>query len=173
MHCPFCKHDDTRVTDSRLAAGGRAIRRRRECLACKARFTTIETAEFLLPRVVKQDGSRVPFSEEKLRAGMLKALEKRPVETEAVDAEIARLIERLRLAEEREISSRLIGEWVMTALARLDSVAYVRFASVYHRFEDLDAFRREIERLEGGDRSGACRPAAGSSASAKTGHKPG
>ncbi|MDN5864557.1 MAG: transcriptional regulator NrdR [Gammaproteobacteria bacterium] len=150
MHCPFCKHEETRVVDSRLAAGGSEIRRRRECLACKARFSTIESGDFILPRVVKQDGSRVPFDEEKLRAGILKALEKRPVPTEAVDAEVARLIEKLRLAEEREIASSVIGEWVMAALARLDPVAYVRFASVYQRFEDLDAFRREIERLEGG-----------------------
>jgi transcriptional repressor NrdR len=154
MHCPFCKHEDTRVTDSRLAAGGSEIRRRRECLACKARFTTIEKGEFALPRVVKQDGSRVPFDEAKLRSGLLKALEKRPVATETIEAEVAGLLEKLRLAEEREIPSSRIGEWVMAALARLDTVAYVRFASVYQRFEDLDAFRREIERLEGG-RAGA------------------
>jgi transcriptional repressor NrdR len=149
MHCPFCKHEETRVTDSRLAAGGSEVRRRRECLACKARFSTLETGDFTLPRVVKQDGSRVPFDEAKLRAGVLKALEKRAVPTETVEAAIARLIERLRLADAREVSSRLIGEWVMTALVQLDPVAYVRFASVYHRFEDLDAFRREIARLEG------------------------
>lgn len=150
MHCPFCKHEETRVIDSRLASGGSEIRRRRECLACRARFNTIETGDFALPRVVKQDGSRVPFDEAKLRAGILKALEKRPVPTETVETEIAGLIENLRLAGEREVASRVIGEGVMAALARLDSVAYVRFASVYQRFEDVDAFRREIERLEGG-----------------------
>lgn len=148
MHCPFCKHEDTRVIDSREAAGGSVTRRRRECQACRARFSTIESGDFMLPRVVKQDGSRVPFDEAKLRSGILKALEKRPVETETVEAEVAGLLDKLRLAEHREVASSRIGEWVMAALARLDPVAYVRFASVYQRFEDLDAFRREIERLE-------------------------
>ncbi|HEX5314997.1 MAG TPA: transcriptional regulator NrdR [Gammaproteobacteria bacterium] len=148
MHCPFCGHEDTRVADSRLAAGGRQIRRRRVCLKCRARFTTQETPEFTLPRVVKRDGSRVPFDEEKLRVGVLKALEKRPVATETVDAMLANIVERLRLSGEREMTSGAIGEMVMTALFDLDQVAYVRFASVYRSFQDVEAFRREIDQLE-------------------------
>ena len=148
MHCPFCGHDQTRVVDSRLASEGRQIRRRRECLSCGVRFSTLETAEFALPRVVKRDGTRMPFDEAKLRAGILKALEKRPVATDAIDTLIADLVQRLRLWGEREISSDQIGAWVMTALSGLDQVAYVRFASVYHSFEDVEAFRRQIEQLE-------------------------
>ncbi|MGH8225753.1 MAG: transcriptional regulator NrdR [Gammaproteobacteria bacterium] len=148
MHCPFCGHEDTRVADSRLAAGGRQIRRRRVCLACEARFTTQEAPEFVLPRVVKRDGSRVPFDEEKLHFGILKALEKRPVSTETVDAMVGRLVEQLRLSEAREVASGVIGEMVMAALFDLDQVAYVRFASVYRSFQDVEAFRREIDQLE-------------------------
>lgn len=148
--------------DSRLAAGGRQVRRRRECLACRVRFTTQEGAELALPRVVKRDGTRVPFDETKLRAGMLKALEKRPVPTETVDALVASLVERLRLSGEREVSSGAIGELVMAVLSELDQVAYVRFASVYRSFQDVDAFRREIERLERKRRRGPRRePPAG------------
>ncbi len=148
MHCPFCNHDQTRVVDSRLANAGRQIRRRRECLACKVRFSTLESAEFALPRVVKRDGARMPFEEQKLRAGILKALEKRPVATDAIDSLMADLVQRLRLWGEREIASDQIGAWVMTALSELDQVAYVRFASVYHSFQDVEAFRRQIEQLE-------------------------
>lgn len=148
MHCPFCGHPETRVVDSRLAAGGRQIRRRRECLSCQARFSTQEAAELTLPRVAKRDGSRMPFDANKLRAGILKALEKRPVDTETVDALVGNLVERLRLSGEREITSQQIGEMVMNALSELDQVAYVRFASVYRSFQDVDAFRREIENLE-------------------------
>lgn len=148
MHCPFCGHAETRVVDSRLAAGGRQIRRRRECLACRVRFSTQEKAQLALPRVAKRDGTRMPFDEAKLRAGILKALEKRPVATETVDRFVGELVERLRLSGEREISSQQIGELVMAALSELDQVAYVRFASVYRSFQDVDAFRREIEHLE-------------------------
>lgn len=148
MHCPFCGHDQTRVVDSRLANEGRQIRRRRECLSCEVRFSTLETAEFALPRVVKRDGTRMPFDEGKLRAGLLKALEKRPVATEEIDSVVADIVQRLRLSGEREISSDKIGAWVMEALSRLDQVAYVRFASVYHSFQDVEAFRRQIEQLE-------------------------
>lgn len=148
MHCPFCGHDQTRVVDSRLANEGRQIRRRRECLACGVRFSTLETAEFALPRVVKRDGTRMPFDEDKLRAGLLKALEKRPVATEAIDTVVADIVQRLRLSGEREIASDKIGAWVMEALSKLDQVAYVRFASVYHSFQDVEAFRRQIEQLE-------------------------
>ncbi len=148
MHCPFCGHDQTRVVDSRLANEGRQIRRRRECLSCEVRFSTLETAEFALPRVVKRDGTRMPFDEEKVRAGLLKALEKRPVATSEIDSVVADIVQRLRLSGEREISSDKIGAWVMEALSRLDQVAYVRFASVYHSFQDVEAFRRQIEQLE-------------------------
>jgi transcriptional repressor NrdR len=148
MHCPFCGHEQTRVVDSRLANEGRQIRRRRECLACEVRFSTLETAEFALPRVVKRDGTRMPFEEQKLRAGILKALEKRPVATDAIDSMVTDLVQRLRLSGEREIASDRIGAWVMTALSALDPVAYVRFASVYHSFQDVEAFRRQIEQLE-------------------------
>ncbi|MGH8127927.1 MAG: transcriptional regulator NrdR [Gammaproteobacteria bacterium] len=148
MFCPFCGHDQTRVVDSRLATEGRQIRRRRECLSCEVRFSTLETAEFALPRVVKRDGTRMPFDEAKLRSGILKALEKRPVATDAIDSLITDLVQRLRLSGEREISSDQIGAWVMTALSGLDQVAYVRFASVYHSFQDVEAFRRQIEQLE-------------------------
>jgi transcriptional repressor NrdR len=147
MHCPFCDHEDTKVIDSRLAGEGHQIRRRRECQACGERFTTFETAELVMPRVVKSDSTREPFDEDKVRGGMMKALEKRPVSSEAVDASIARLCHRLRSLGEREVPARLVGELVMEELRHLDEVAYVRFASVYRSFQDVDAFRDEIERL--------------------------
>src|SRR6185437_10433328 len=147
MRCPFCNHDDTKVTDSRLAAEGGQVRRRRECLSCGERFTTFETAELLMPRVIKGDGSREPFDERKLKGGMLKALEKRPVSLDAVEQATARIGRRLRSLGEREVPSRSIGELVMEELRHLDEVAYVRFASVYRSFQDVEAFREEIERL--------------------------
>jgi transcriptional repressor NrdR len=147
MYCPFCGHEETKVTDSRLAAEGQQIRRRRECLRCGERFTTFETAELIMPRVVKSDGSREPFDENKLRAGMIKALEKRPVGSEAVEAAVSRIGHRLRVMGERELPARTVGELVMDELRHLDEVAYVRFASVYRSFQDVDAFREEIERL--------------------------
>ena len=147
MHCPFCGHTETKVIDSRLAGEGRQIRRRRECLACTERFTTFESAELLLPMVVKSDRSREPFDEEKLRAGMQRALEKRPVGRELVDDAIARICHKLRSLGEREIASRAVGEMVMEELRHLDEVAYVRFASVYRSFQDIEAFRTEIDQL--------------------------
>ena len=147
MHCPFCGHEETKVTDSRLAGGGAQIRRRRECLSCGERFTTFESAELVMPQVVKSDQSRVPFDEAKLRAGMTKALEKRPVNPEAVDAAVARIEHKLRAMGEREVTSMEIGELVMEELHHLDEVAYVRFASVYRSFQDLDAFRHAIEHV--------------------------
>lgn len=149
MRCPFCAEPDTRVIDSRLAEDGERVRRRRECAACEERFTTYEAAELSLPRVIKSDGRREPFVEDKLRAGMLRALEKRPVALEDVEASIAEIKRYLRGLGEREVRSRLLGDRVMAALRRLDAVAYVRFASVYRRFEDVQAFVAEIERLEG------------------------
>jgi transcriptional repressor NrdR len=147
MHCPFCGHTETKVIDSRLAGEGRQIRRRRECLACTERFTTFEAAELLLPIVVKGDRSREPFDEKKMLAGMQKALEKRPVSREAIEAAAAQICHKLRSLGEREIASRKIGEMVMEELRHLDEVGYVRFASVYRSFQDLDAFRTEIDQL--------------------------
>ena len=148
MHCPFCTHSDTRVIDSRLLGEGDQIRRRRECMECKARFTTYETAELSLPRVTKSDGRRETFSDEKLRRGVVKAREKRPVAMERVEAALDRIRRRVREGGDREIDSRRIGELVMEELRALDQVAYVRFASVYRSFEDVRAFLEEIERLE-------------------------
>ncbi|MGB1881958.1 MAG: transcriptional regulator NrdR [Gammaproteobacteria bacterium] len=148
MHCPFCSHDDTRVVDSRLLGDGDQIRRRRECQSCKARFTTYETAELSLPRIIKNDGRRETFNDEKLRTGILKALEKRPVATDRVEQAVNEVKRRVRESGEREVDSVRVGEWVMDVLRRLDQVAYVRFASVYRSFEDVRAFLEEIERLE-------------------------
>ncbi|SDL01716.1 transcriptional repressor NrdR [Franzmannia pantelleriensis] len=147
MHCPFCGTHDTKVTDSRLVAEGDQVRRRRQCAACGERFTTYETAELVMPRVVKADGSRETFDERKLRAGMLRALEKRPVSAESIEAAVERIRQRLRARGEREVAALDVGEEVMQALKRLDQVAYIRFASVYRRFQDLDEFRAEIDRL--------------------------
>jgi transcriptional repressor NrdR len=147
MHCPFCGHEETTVKDSRLAGGGAQIRRRRECLSCGERFTTFETAELVMPLVVKSDHSRVPFDEAKLRAGMERALQKRPVSREAVDAAVSRICHKLRGMGEREVAARTVGELVMEELHQLDEVAYVRFASVYRSFQDVDAFRQEIEQM--------------------------
>lgn len=148
MYCPFCRAQDTKVIDSRLASDGMQVRRRRECLACEERFTTFESAELVMPRIIKSNGAREPFNEKKLSAGILRALEKRPVESESIDAAISRIQHRLRASGERELQSRLLGDWVMHELRALDQVAYVRFASVYRSFEDVQAFQEEIERLE-------------------------
>lgn len=148
MYCPFCGKQETKVIDSRLAGEGAQVRRRRECLACGERFTTFEFAELVMPRIIKGNGAREPFDEKKLVAGMMRALEKRPVDSDSVSAAISRLQHRLRASGEREIPSRMLGDWVMNELRQLDQVAYVRFASVYRSFEDVNAFREEIERLE-------------------------
>lgn len=147
MHCPFCGHDDTKVIDSRLVAEGGQVRRRRECLSCAERFTTYESAELLMPKVIKQNGQRAPFDEDKLRAGMLRALEKRAVSVEKTEAAISEIKRLLQARGEREVKSLDIGELVMEQLKKLDHVAYVRFASVYRSFQDLDEFRAEIDRL--------------------------
>lgn len=148
MRCPFCGADDTKVIDSRLANEGAEVRRRRQCVTCGERFTSYESAELAMPRLIKRDGSRVAFDEEKLRAGMMRALEKRPVSSERIEAAIRHIKQRLRAGGEREIASRTLGEWVMDELHALDEVAYVRFASVYRSFQDAEAFRDEIERLK-------------------------
>jgi len=147
MHCPFCGHEETKVNDSRLAAEGAQIRRRRECLQCGERFTTFETAELVMPLVVKSDQRRVPFDENKLRGGLAKALEKRPVSRESLEEAVEHITRKLRSLGEREVTSRQIGEVVMEELHRLDEVAYVRYASVYRHFQDVEAFREEIERM--------------------------
>ena len=148
MRCPFCADKDTRVVDSRLSGEGDEVRRRRQCSACNERFTTYEKVELALPRVVKRDGTRVPFDEERMRAGMLRALEKRPVDSELVEQAIGRIKRALMARGEREVHTGDIGEQVMAALGELDQVAYVRFASVYRSFQDVAAFREEVERLE-------------------------
>ncbi|MEL0083793.1 MAG: transcriptional regulator NrdR [Gammaproteobacteria bacterium] len=147
MRCPFCHQDDTRVIDSRLFGEGDRVRRRRQCGGCNSRFTTYEQAELAMPGLVKSDGSRDVFNEAKLRAGIDRALEKRPVSSDQRDELLARLVSRLQTHEERECPTSLLGQWVMDELRKIDEVAYVRFASVYRRFEDVDAFRDEIDKL--------------------------
>ncbi|MEE2782315.1 MAG: transcriptional regulator NrdR [Pseudomonadota bacterium] len=148
MHCPFCSQDDTKVIDSRLVADGDAVRRRRECQACGERFTTFETAELVMPRVIKRDGTREPFDEEKLKFGLTKALEKRPVSVDQIEAALTHIKHRLRETGERELPSLQVGEEVMTELRNLDAVAYVRFASVYRDFQDVSQFTEEIQKLK-------------------------
>lgn len=147
MHCPFCNAIETKVIDSRLVSDGSQVRRRRECLQCTERFTTYETAELLMPKIIKRDGARKPFDEESLRNGMMRALEKRPVSVDEFEAGIGRIKQRLRASGEREISSQILGEWVMEELHNLDQIAFVRFASVYRRFEDVSQFSQEIDKL--------------------------
>ncbi len=148
MHCPFCNQADTKVIDSRLVADGSQVRRRRECQSCRERFTTFEGAELVMPRVIKQDGTREPFDEQKLRNGFQRALEKRPVSVENIESAISSVKHYLQTLGEREVKSLVIGEKVMELLRGLDTVAYVRFASVYRSFKDLSEFREEIDRLE-------------------------
>ena len=148
MRCPFCLSDDTRVIDSRIADEGDAVRRRRECIQCEERFTTLERASLKMPYVVKSDGKREAFEEEKLRRGILRAMEKRPVEANSIEAAIQHIHHRLLTSGEREIDSQMLGEWVMHELGDLDQVAYVRFASVYRSFQDVDEFSEEVKRLQ-------------------------
>lgn len=148
MRCPFCDADDTKVIDSRLANQGYEVRRRRECLTCSERFTSFESAELVMPKLVKNDGRREPFNEDKLRAGITRALEKRPVSSDDIESAVGRIKKYLRSTGDREVSAEDVGHLVMDELRDLDHVAYVRFASVYRSFEDVNAFREEIERLE-------------------------
>ncbi len=148
MHCPFCGATDTKVIDSRLASEGAMVRRRRECLSCNERFTTFESAELVMPRIIKTDGRREPFNEDKLRAGIVRALEKRPVSIDQIDAAVNRIMKLIRARGERDFASQDIGSLVMNELRDLDQVAYVRFASVYRSFQDVSAFEEEIERLK-------------------------
>ncbi len=147
MHCPFCNAPDTKVVDSRLATEGAQVRRRRECLQCGERYTTYESAELSLPRVIKSDGNRERFDEDKIRSGLVKALEKRPVESDAIEQVVNGIMKLAMTEGVREVQSSQIGEWLMDALRELDQVAYVRFASVYRSFQDVNAFREEVEKL--------------------------
>jgi transcriptional repressor NrdR len=147
MYCPFCHETDTKVIDSRLVADGAQVRRRRECLLCHERFTTFEVAELVMPLIVKRDGRRKRFSIDNLRAGMLRALEKRPVSVDVIEEAIAVIMAKIRRLGEREIDSRQIGEWVMEQLYHMDTIAYVRFASVYKRFKDVSEFRQTIDQM--------------------------
>jgi len=147
MYCPFCGDQETKVVDSRLAGDGYQIRRRRECTGCAERFTTFESAEFVLPKLVKTDESREPFDEAKLRSGILKATEKRPISSEAIEELISRVIRKVQKMGEREIQSRVLGEIVIEELREIDEIAFVRYASVYRRFQDVEEFEKEIESL--------------------------
>ena len=147
MHCPFCGADDTKVIDSRLVAEGNQVRRRRQCLTCAERYTTYETAELVMPRIKKSDGGREPFNEDKLRSGIDRALEKRPVNREDVENAINRIKHKLRTTGERELPSRAVGEAVMAELRNMDGVAYVRFASVYRDFQDVEDFSEVVRDL--------------------------
>ncbi|MBA5763340.1 transcriptional regulator NrdR [Vibrio sp. 404] len=148
MHCPFCTETDTKVIDSRLVADGHQVRRRRQCLACSERFTTFETAELVMPRVIKSNGNREPFNEDKMVGGLQRALEKRPVSADAVELAISMIKSKLRATGEREVPSEMVGNLVMEQLKDLDKVAYIRFASVYRSFEDIREFGEEIAKLE-------------------------
>ena len=150
MKCPFCGASDTQVVDSRVSEEGNSIRRRRRCAACGKRFTTYETAELRLPQVVKQDGKREEYSEDKIRTSFMRALHKRPVATELVDAAIDRIGQKVLACGEREMDSRRLGEMVMEELRAMDKVAYIRFASVYRSFQDVDDFRDAIRDLRKG-----------------------
>lgn len=147
MYCPFCHAIDTKVIDSRLIAEGAQVRRRRQCLLCQERFTTFETAELMMPLIIKRDGRREAFHLDNLRAGMLRALEKRPVSVDVLEDAIAVIIQKIRQKGERELDSRQVGEWVMEQLYQMDHVAYVRFASVYKRFKDVSEFRQTIDQM--------------------------
>ena len=148
MHCPFCDVEDSKVIDSRLVAGGGQVRRRRECPHCNERFTTYEVAELVMPYVIKNDGSREPFNEDKLRSGLIKALEKRPVSTEEIEKTITEIKQKIRSSGEREVKSSQMGTYVMECLRQLDEVAYVRFASVYRSFQDINEFRAALDLLQ-------------------------
>ena len=147
MRCPFCSHTETQVSETRESDEGDVVRRRRRCLSCDKRFTTYERADIALPSVVKKDGRRADFDSTKLRASMQLALRKRPVSVEQIDAALNRIEEKLLASGAREIASTRLGELVMRELKRIDKVAYVRFASVYRSFEDVDEFRQLIREI--------------------------
>lgn len=148
MHCPFCNTPDTKVIDSRLAAGGMQIRRRRQCSSCGDRFTSFEVVELVMPRVIKSNDRIEPYDGEKLRRSIMLSLQKRPISIDQIDTTISQIEKTLRQLGEREIKSQRIGEEVMQALKDLDPVAYVRFASVYRDFQDIAAFKQELEGMD-------------------------
>ncbi|WP_392558984.1 transcriptional regulator NrdR [Orbus mooreae] len=148
MHCPFCNADDTKVIDSRLVGEGYQVRRRRQCLECNERFTTFEVAELIMPNVIKSNKIREPFNEDKLRNGMKRALEKRPVSSDAIEDALTRIKSKLRATGEREVPAKLVGDYVIEELKSLDKVAYIRFASVYFSFDDIEQFTKEIAKLQ-------------------------
>ncbi|NUF27725.1 transcriptional repressor NrdR [Gilliamella bombicola] len=148
MYCPFCNADDTKVIDSRLVGEGFQVRRRRQCVECNERFTTFEVAELIMPNVIKSNKIREPFNEDKLRNGIKRALEKRPVGFDAIEDAITRIKSKLRATGEREVPAKLIGDYVIEELKHLDKVAYIRFASVYFSFDDIEQFSNEIAKLQ-------------------------
>lgn len=148
MYCPFCNADDTKVIDSRLVGEGFQVRRRRQCVVCNERFTTFEVAELIMPNVIKSNKVREPFDEDKLRNGIKRALEKRPVSFDAIEDAITRIKSKLRATGEREVPAKLIGDYVIEELKSLDKVAYIRFASVYFSFDDIEQFSNEIAKLQ-------------------------
>lgn len=148
MHCPFCNAIDTKVIDSRLVGDGLQVRRRRQCVECNERFTTFEVAELIMPGVIKSGNIREPFNEEKLRRGMQKALEKRPVGSDDIETAISHIKSKIRATGEREVPAKLIGNLVMDELKKLDKVAYIRYASVYFSFDDIEQFTKEIAKLQ-------------------------
>ncbi|OCG43984.1 transcriptional regulator NrdR [Gilliamella sp. Choc5-1] len=148
MYCPFCNADDTKVIDSRLVGEGFQVRRRRQCVECNERFTTFEVAELIMPNVIKSNKVREPFNEDKLRNGMKRALEKRPVSFDAIEDAITRIKSKLRATGEREVPAKLIGDYVIEELKNLDKIAYIRFASVYFSFDDIEQFSNEIAKLQ-------------------------
>ena len=152
MFCPFCNAADTRVVDSRLVANGCQVKRRRECSKCKERYTSFEVAELLMPKVIKKTGFREPFDDLKVRLGLQKAIEKRPISMEQLEASLSVVSLRVRAAGEREIDSKKIGEIVMQVLFELDLIAYVRFASVYWEFKDLQSFTDFVNNLDYSDK---------------------
>lgn len=147
MYCPFCRAIETKVIDSRLVDEGSRVKRRRECLQCQERFNTFEAAELNMPRIIKRDGSRVNYNSEKLRAGVMRALEKRPISSDKIESALQHIERKLRATGEREVDSQYIGELVMDELKELDQIAYVRFASVYRSFQDVNAFQEVISNL--------------------------
>ncbi|MBL8527552.1 MAG: transcriptional repressor NrdR [Burkholderiales bacterium] len=148
MKCPFCGHPETQVVDSRVPEDGASVRRRRRCLSCDKRFTTFETVELRMPQIVKENGMRQAFDEQKIRTGFARALHKRPVPAEHVDEAIERIKQKLLSLGEREVQARRVGEMVMRELYKLDKVAYIRFASVYRSFQDVEDFRDAIEEVQ-------------------------
>lgn len=147
MHCPFCQSDETKVLDTRLSDDGAQVRRRRECTSCGERYPTREIADLNPPRLIKKDGTREAFDEDKLRSGLLKALEKRNVKAELIETSVHNIVHKLITQSESEVQVEKLGEWVMGELKLLDEVAYIRFASVYRQFQDVEAFREEIDKL--------------------------